>query len=145
MKNTNFTIVLLTLLANFSYGQQVQEKSVYTYANSTMIEKILDIKEIEYESIDFNTYKMELDGFNVIASIDDGDLILKTYFSNKPSLNRINDFNAQYRWARAYIDVDGGLTVAEELSFSGGITIQNISTFLNTFGEILDEFVKQMR
>lgn len=129
----------------FSFGQQVQEKSVYTYANSTMVEKVLDAKEIEYESISFNNYKMKLNGFNVYISIDDDNLILKTYFSSKPSLNRINDFNMQYRWTRVYLDSDRDLTVAQELSFTGGITLENVNAFLNTYGAILDELVKQMQ
>ena len=145
MKKAILTIFLMTSMTIFSFGQQVQEKTVYTYANSTMVEKILDAKEIEYESISFNNYEMKLNGFNVFISVDDGDLILKTYFSDKPSLNRINDFNMQYRWTRVYLDSDGDLSVAQELSFTGGITLENVNAFLNTYGMILDELVKQMQ
>ena len=51
----------------------------------------------------------------------------------------------QYRWTRVYFDRDDDLTVAQELSFTGGITLENINTVLNTYGAILDELVKQMQ
>ena len=145
MRTKFITFLVLTLMSTQIFGQQVQTKEVYTFASSTMVEKILDAKSIEYSTIEFNVYKMKLNGYNVIVRIDDGDLILKTYFKNKPSLNRINDFNYQYRWARVYLDEDGELTVAQELSFTGGITIGCINAFINTYGEILDEISKQMK
>lgn len=145
MKTKIMTILVLTLMSTQIFGQQVQTKEVNTLANSTMLEKILDSKSIQYSNLEFNRYKMQLNGYNVLVTIDDGDLILKTYFKAKPSLNRINDFNSQYRWARVYLDTDGELTVAQELSFTGGITIGCINTFINTYGKILEEISKQMQ
>ena len=145
MKTKILTILLLTFMSTKIFAQQVQTKEVYTFASATMLEKILDAKSIQYSNIEFNKYKMKLKGYNVIVSIDDGDLILRTYFSEKPSLNRINDFNNQYRWARVYLDSDGDLTVAQELSFTGGITIACINAFINTYGAILEEISKQMQ
>jgi len=145
MKTKFMTFLVLTLMSTQIFGQQVQTKEVYTYANSTMLEKILDAKSIQYSNIEFNVYIMQLNGYTVLVIIDDGDLILRTYFKDKPSLNRINDFNSQYRWARVYLDKDGDLTVAQELSFTGGITIGCINAFINTYGKILDEISKQMQ
>ena len=145
MKSTLMTILVLTLLSTQTFGQQVQTKEVYTFASATMLEKILNGKSIEYSNIEFNKYKMKLNGYNVRITIDDGDLIFKTYFRGKPSLNRVNDFNSQYRWARIYLDGDGDLTVAQELSFTGGVSIGCINAFINTYGKILEEISKQMQ
>ncbi len=150
MKKAILTIFLMTSMTIVSFGQQVQETSVYMYANSTMVEKILDAKEIEFESLDLNSYQMKLNGFNVFIAVDDGDLILRTlilrtHFSDKPSLNRINDFNMQYRWTRVYLDSYGDLTVAQELSFKGGITLENVNAFISTYGAVLVELVKQIQ
>jgi len=145
MKTKLMIILVLTLMSTKIFAQQVQTKEVYTFASSTMLEKILNSKSIQYSNIEFNSYKVQLNGYNVMVTIEDGDLMLKTYFKIKPSLNRINDFNSQYRWARVYLDSDGDLTVAQELSFTGGISIDSIHTFINTYGKILDEISKQMQ
>ncbi len=133
---------ILTLIILFSQigliAQQVQTKEVYTYANSTLIEDIMTAKDIEFEALQYNQYKIKLGRYNVSVSVDEGDLLLRAYFSGEPTLNRINDFNTQYRWARVYLDKDGDLTIASELSFTGGITKDGIHTFINTFKALLE-------
>lgn len=104
-----------------------------------MVEELFYAKEISYKSVKFNTYKASINGFNVIVKIDDGNLFLTTYFNGEISLNRVNDINSQYRWIRAYLDSDGDLTVETDLSFTGGITVSNINSFINTYGAILKE------
>ena len=136
------TLSILLLVTTLSFSQQIQEKEIYTYANATMVEELFDFKEITYESIKFNTYKAKLKGFNVFVEIDDGDLFLTTYFNGDISLNRVNDINSQYRWIRAYLDKDADLTIKADLSFTGGISILNINSFINTYGAILEEIAK---
>jgi hypothetical protein len=144
MSKIFITLAILTV-STVSFAQQIQEKDVYTYASATMLEDLLDYKEITYEVISYNKYKMKLDEFNVFVTIDEGDVYLRTYFSNQPSLNRINDFNAQYRWTRIYLDKDGDLTIAQDISFTGGITMVNFNTTLNTYGQLIKEVVKHMQ
>lgn len=151
LKQTNMKKTILLVMISFclvinGHSQQIEEKSVATYCSSTLMEKILDDKDVTYESLSVNKYKIQLNGYNVIMNIDDGDLLLRTYFTiSNPSLNRMNDFNAQYRWGRAYIDSDGDLVYASELSFTGGIGASGIYTFLNTYGRILDVLSSHMK
>lgn len=145
MKKTILLVMISFCFVLNGYSQQIEEKSVATYCSSTLMEKILDDKDVTYESISVNRYKIQLNGYNVIMSIEDGDLFLHTYFIiTNPSLNRMNDFNAQYRWGRAYIDSDGDLVYASELSFTGGIGVLGIHSFLNTYGQILDVLSSHM-
>jgi hypothetical protein len=146
MKKTVLLVMISFCFVLNGYSQQIEEKSVATYCSSTLMEKILDDKGITYESLSVNRYNIQLNGYNVLMNIDDGDLFLHTYFTiTNPSLNRMNDFNAQYRWGRAYIDSDGDLVYASELSFTGGIGVLGIHTFLNTYGQILDILQSHMK
>jgi len=146
MKKTVLLVMISFCFVLNGYSQQIEEKSVATYCSSTLMEKILDDKGITYESLSVNRYKIQLNGYNVLMNIDDGDLFLHTFFTiTNPSLNRMNDFNAQYRWGRAYIDSDGDLVYASELSFTGGIGVLGIHTFLNTYGQILDILQSHMK
>lgn len=143
MKN-KITLILFITISSISFSQQIQEKEVYTYANATMVENLLDAKEIEYTSIKFNTYKATLNGYTTFFKVADENLYLTAIFSDEPSLNRVNDFNAKYRWCRVYLDSDGDLTIEAELSFAGGVSIGNINTFVNTFGEALKILARDM-
>lgn len=118
-------------------GQQIQKIKAYTYADSTLIESLLEEKNIPYEIVSSEKYRIKLNRFDVLLSIDDGDMLLRTYFTDQPSLTSINAFNMQHRWARVYIDTDGGLTLAQELSFKGGISRETIHTCIDTYGVIL--------
>ncbi len=134
-----FLFVFFSFFASSAYAQQLQEKEVYTFANSTLLEKIFEAKEITFKNPEHNKYSFQLKTYNVIALIDDGDLILRTYFKGKPSFTyaKINDFNAQYRWTRMYLDKDGDLVLAQEISFTGGIHIDNLYAAINTYGALL--------
>lgn len=70
MKKTILTIFLMTSLTIFAFGQQVQVKTVYTYADSILVENILDAAEIEYEKIGLKSYNLKLNGFTVKLTID---------------------------------------------------------------------------
>lgn len=131
-------ISFLILLFNLSLNaQQLQEKEVITYCNSTLMEKILGELEIEYQSQSANSYSIVLNEFNVVMTIEQGDLHLTCFFEvEKASLNRINDYNSEIRWGRAYIDADGDVVLESELSFTGGIGIEGINTFLATYEEL---------
>ena len=98
MKKIFLVILAFVCFSLRTYGQQVQKKEVYTFASPIMLEKICKSKFIKFSILEFNKYKLELNGYYVIATIEDGDLMFSTYFKESPSLNRINDFNRRFRW-----------------------------------------------
>lgn len=123
-------------------GSQAVMAEVHKYCTGALVEDILDEKEIWYEEMKKDLYKIKLKGYNVSLLVDEGDIILRSYFSDlNPSLRTLNDFNAQYRWGRAYFDSDDDLTYAAELSFTGGIAEQGIHVFINTYGAILEKLI----
>lgn len=142
---TLFFIAFTLLLSVPSFAQELEEKSVAPYCTATLMEYILKEKEIEYKEVEINAYSMKLNGYDVMMGIDEGDLILRAYFTvKKPSFNRLNDFNTKYRWGRVYVDGDGDLVYAAELSFTGGIGIEGIYTFINTYATLLDKLSEHM-
>lgn len=145
MTSRTLTLSICLLLCGTFTSLQAQTETMegIKYCNSTIVEDILDEKEIEYEARNKDLYKVELKGYSVSLLIDDGDMILRTYFSDvKPSLQELNDFNANYRWGRTYYDSDGDLTYAAELSFTGGVAEEGIHVFINTYGALLEKLVE---
>lgn len=144
MKQLLFIILALAFVLPV-FGQDLEEKEVAPYCTATLMEDILKDKEIEYEEVEINTYSMKLNGYDVMMGIDEGDLLLRAYFTvDKPSFNRLNDFNTKYRWGRVYVDGDGDLVYAAELSFTGGIGLEGIYTFINTYAALLDKLSEHM-
>lgn len=126
-----------------SYSSQGEMAKVHKYCNSALVERLLNEKEIWHEERKKDLYKIKLKGYNVSLLIDEGDIIMRAYFSDlDPSLRTINDFNAQYRWGRAYFDSDEDLTYAAELSFTGGLADEGIHVFINTYGALLEKLVE---
>ncbi len=140
------TVLLVLVGSTLSLAEdQVQTKEVYLYASPSMVERLLDAEEIKYKSLELNQYSIELNEYKVFLSIDDGDIILTAFFNGEYTLNRVNEFNLKYRWAKLYLDSDGDLTIQQDLSFTGGITLENIHSFLQTYGVLLDALSAHMQ
>ena len=140
MKNILAISILLTT-TNISFGQQIHQSEVYTYANATIVEELFDAKEISYDAINLNNYLATINGFKVLVTIDDGNLFLMTYFSGEVTLDSVNDINSKYRWIRAYLDNDRDLIVESGLNFTGGVTVLNINSFINNYEAFLEEIM----
>jgi hypothetical protein len=60
---------------------------------------------------------------------------------NPPSLERINAWNREKRFSRAYLLDDGDPVLESNLSLTGGVTLEAVVFFLKFFEENLSEFV----
>lgn len=115
------------------------------FATDSLMEEIFKEVEVEYEQLDKHIYRIILKGRNVLVNIDGNRLNLYAPFTNKPTLNRINDFNEKYRWVRVYLDDNRELMMADELDFGKGISVKRINIFLNTFGELIDALIEHIK
>jgi hypothetical protein len=61
--------------------------------------------------------------------------------SNPPSLERINAWNREKRFSRAYLLDDGDPVLESNLSLTGGVTLEAVVFFLKFFEENLSQFV----
>jgi hypothetical protein len=98
------------------------------------------------ESVNFF---FELGGYHVILRSQVTDLTIM-YQDNhdKVSLERINDWNSNYRFGRAYFVVRLGPSVESDLEFTGGVTTRTIEAFIYRFGTTVSafgEFVSRSR
>jgi hypothetical protein len=71
-----------------------------------------------------------------------GSLQLYARFSMEkpPTLERINAWNREKRFSRAYLNEDGKPVLESELDLEGGVTWQAIISFLETFEISLSRF-----
>lgn len=137
----NILLIVVTFAGSHVATSQIKEnREVYTYLDETNLQKILKGQDINFERIQKDEYKIELEGYNAFAEIsDDGDLFLTCFFeSSTVTLEEINTYNADHRWGRVYLDSDGDIAVQTELSFTGGIHLDGIIIHLNTFASILE-------
>lgn len=57
----------------------------------------------------------------------------------------VNDWNAQQRWSRAYLDHDGDPVLESDLSLHGGVTRENVRIFLEGYYQSLGLFLQRLR
>jgi hypothetical protein len=58
---------------------------------------------------------------------------------NRPTLERINAWNREKRFSRAFLD-DGDPVLESDLGLTGGVTRETVVSFLKTFEVSLSEF-----
>lgn len=62
-----------------------------------------------------------------------------------PSYEKVNDWNQQHRFSRAYLTPDRHRsTLEEDLDLAGGLTWQTLANFLKTFDESLAAYLKHI-
>ncbi len=129
-----------------SKSLQIKSMKVPIFATATLLEKTFEDMELEYTVRKYNSYSVKVGSFTVLLTIDDDNLIARSYFNaGETTLEQVNAYNREYRWARAYFDRDGDLTLADELSFTGGISTDKMKRFITRFGELLSAFVSSMQ
>jgi hypothetical protein len=67
-------------------------------------------------------------------------LSLKVGAATRTTLERINAWNRDHRFSRAYLDKDGQPVLVSDLILQDGVTRENIVTFLKAFQVILSKF-----
>lgn len=137
----NIFLAIALILSAYSPGQSLQNKEVYTYLDEKGLQEIFTKEEIAFERLEENIFDITLNGFSANAAVNpDGDLFLTSYFKGEGvTLEQINQFNADHRWCRIYLDDEGDVAVQTELSFTGGIHRDGIIMFINTFAKILED------
>ncbi len=108
-------------------------------ATPAMVEKLLKEKSIAYEDLKDGDYSIKMGEHTVVVSVEDGDLSLKSFFSDKPALKKLNEFNFRYKFGRVCLDSDKDLVLASELDFAGGVSKEGFYSFLDTFQLLLDK------
>jgi hypothetical protein len=55
----------------------------------------------------------------------------------------MNQWNQQYRFAKVYVDTDGGAVFEMDMWLTGGVTMENIKENAKVFGALLSKFAEE--
>jgi hypothetical protein len=135
----------MTSMVFTTNAQNLKKEKVVKEGTSTLAEKVMNKLDLKFKPIKHNRYKVKIAGHDLKLIINNSNFVLLIYLEKKASLNRINDFNAHHSWVRAYLGSSDHPALVSELSFEGGITIQRVHVFFNTYESLLKKFVKQMK
>ena len=144
--------VILAFSLAVAQGQTpVQAPQVVTSLTPREMEAILREVGYRYERVEEGArvfFSLRMGGLRALLFLTDcrggrcGSLQLFAGFSmrNPPTLERINAWNQEKRFSRAYLDKDGDPVLESELDLEGGVTRRAIISFLDTFERSLSRF-----
>lgn len=103
-------------------------------SNIQSVLKSMNVPFVDSTKEDATTFGFTLDGQSMSLVASKADLRLSLTVSGRAQFDRINLWNAQHRFARAYIDSEGAPHLDADLDVSTGVTRQGIQAFVTTFG-----------
>lgn len=122
-------------------AQDVSQVSVVNNASSKLIESLLDKLSIRYKEVGNGSYGFTVKGYKVILFNKGDDIQLCAIFSGKRvTLNRINEWNREKRFSRAYLDKDGDAIIEADLDFEGGVTSETLLRFIAIYVQSVESF-----
>jgi CHAT domain-containing protein/tetratricopeptide (TPR) repeat protein len=131
------TVLALTLLGSRSARAQDVTENV----SNEQMESILKGMGLEYVKKE-NTFTFELSGYGVALTNHQKNCLLYSYSKTPCSLRKINQWNKEKRFSRAYLDDDGDPCIEADLEFDGGVTRKAICEWIKTFRSSVRAFAE---
>lgn len=88
--------------------------------------------------------RFKLGGFNVFLFTKGVDIQLYAWFSDKVGVAKLNDWNRTQRFCRAYVDKDGDSVLESDLDLEGGVTLENVKAFIDSYRSLLPVFARHL-
>ncbi len=115
-------------------------------AEPELLERVLTEMEIPFEKLDDLVWSLELGDYPALLLSDNVDIQLYAGFAGiHPSLQRINLWNMERRFSRAYLDDDLEPCIEADLDFEGGITAGAVKQFITLFAQAIEQFEAHFR
>ncbi|MEZ5774179.1 MAG: YbjN domain-containing protein [Hyphomicrobiaceae bacterium] len=110
------------------------------------VENLLREMNIEFKEVDTDVYQLQLSGLKVLFFNKGEDVQLYAGFTldQKPTLTRINEWNRDKRFSRAYIDKEGDPVIEADLDAAGGVTRLGLRKFIELFQFSMEQFTKHI-
>lgn len=106
----------------------------------------LEVKELKGSGESQNrALKFDLAGYGVVLFVakDDSDAQLFIGFRDKQvSTEKMNEWNSEHRFSRAYRDKDGDAVLESDIDFTGGVTEANIKAWVKIFRDLTSRYAK---
>jgi hypothetical protein len=96
----------------------------------------------EKASDDSRTFSFQLGGYKVVLLNQVKDMQLYAGYTDKVDPTKINEWNTNYRFSRAYVNDKGGPSLENDLYFAGGVTKDTIEAFIKQFRTTLTTFIR---
>ena len=125
-------------------------QAVRTEVSAKDMTRILTAMGLEVQALDAgraerSAMKFELGGYPVVLVLANGnsDASLYAGFTDtKTKVNKVNEWNQQKRFSRAYIDKDGDPVLEADIDFTGGVTEANIKAWVKLYRDQLMEYAR---
>jgi hypothetical protein len=121
-------------------GAGLQNQPVITQLSDSDMGLLLNEMGAPYQQAQANLFVFETDGVKVVLYNHGTSIQLHTFFEVWPSPQKINQWNANKRFCRAYLNNDGKAAIESDLDLAGGVTIENFGAFFRTYRMQLGEF-----
>lgn len=138
------TTLLCWLLLSASSPLAAEQAPIFRQITDHEIGVLLTELGYQHETADDGGIVYQAGGFTITAYHDGTSLQLRSVFADEIPLDRINQWNRTYRYAKATVDSQGLLILDSDLSLLGGVTLEAMIAFLTRFDRNLAAFVSEM-
>lgn len=133
----------LVMLASTAPTASAQE--IMSSVSGKKMESILSGMDVDFEKKSDTSWRLDLDGKKVllIMANDNTDAQLYIGFGDvKVNAKKMNDWNSNHRFGRAYSDDDENPVLESDLDFAGGVTDEIIQAWIKLFGAQVKSYIK---
>lgn len=90
---------------------------------------------------------VELGGYRALVFLlnENTDAQLYVVFDGKVKTDRVNEWNRDHRFARAYRDEDGDAVLEADLDFAGGVTEEAVKAWVRLFRDMAMSYADFVR
>jgi hypothetical protein len=111
-----------------------EKREVFTRCTGEMVTKTLAELGYASSSLEENAYRFEADGTKFVLFNKSEDVQLYAVWdADGTTLERLNEFNRDKRWVKAYLDDEGDPVIEADLDFEGGVTQDAFERFILLF------------
>lgn len=145
-------VVRLSMLAlllgtlSLTEGAAQAQDEILTKMTAARIERIAtSFSDVEnFKEVDNNTYTFEVDKIKIVLINSGTTMQLAAVFTGKISLSRINEWNRDKKFTRAYLDEDEDVVLDHAIELNGGVTEQNVKEWMKTYVALLEDFAQHL-
>ena len=148
MPTSRSRLALLTLAVGLvvnANSATAESREVFTTCSNRMIENTLKGMGHTFTELENNAYRFEVDGFKIVIFNKSEDVQLYAGWDlDGTTLNRVNEFNREKRWAKAYLDDEGDPVIEADLDFEGGVTQDSFERFIKLFVQMANLYAERL-
>lgn len=133
------------LVAFAVFARPAQAQTVMTSVSDKQMEGLLASLDLTFTKKGDHSWRVELNGKKalLIMANDNSDAQLYIAFGDiQVSTSKMNDWNADHRFGRAYADSDRNPVLESDLDFAGGVTEGTVKAWINLFGAQITSYLK---